>query len=251
MPAVFCLRLALGLLASLWLFSPRELHPRFYRTHFLTALGLVVAAALWAWPNADATQRWVLAASTGLVLFGSLTWALDPAPLGRVVHAASVAAVFAALCLSPPAVGESSMQSRVIGICDDVTSATLLGAAVTAMLVGHSYLISPGLSIRPLIKSVIVLFIALGLRATVAALEWWFWSGGQPTAILTGEIGLWLPVRWLAGLVAPAVFAWMALASARIRSTQSATGILFVVVICSLIGELVGMLLAAQTGWGM
>jgi hypothetical protein len=65
---------------------------------------------------------------------------------------------------------------------------------------------------------------------------------------LNGEVGLWLPVRWLVGVVAPLGFGWMAYASAKIRSTQSATGILYVVVVCGFLGELLSLLLTRQTG---
>jgi hypothetical protein len=41
----------------------------------------------------------------------------------------------------------------------------------------------------------------------------------------------------------------MAYASARIRSTQSATGILYVAVVCGFLGELLSVLLARHTGW--
>ena len=50
-------------------------------------------------------------------------------------------------------------------------------------------------------------------------------------------------MRWLVGLAAPAVLCWMAWQTARIRSTQSATGILYVVVIFCFLGELLGQLL--------
>jgi hypothetical protein len=45
------------------------------------------------------------------------------------------------------------------------------------------------------------------------------------------------------GFVGPLVFGWMAWQSARIRSTQSATGILYVVVIFCFLGELTGQLM--------
>jgi hypothetical protein len=54
---------------------------------------------------------------------------------------------------------------------------------------------------------------------------------------------LWLAARWVAGLLAPIVLTWMAWQSARIRSTQSATGILYVVVIFVFFGELTDMIL--------
>ena len=46
MLATFCVRLAVGLLAGLLLLSPKQLHPRFFRTHFLTVLGLLVVATI-------------------------------------------------------------------------------------------------------------------------------------------------------------------------------------------------------------
>jgi hypothetical protein len=51
------------------------------------------------------------------------------------------------------------------------------------------------------------------------------------------------------GLIAPLVLGWMAWEAARIRSTQSATGILYVVVIVSFLGELTSQLLVEKTGF--
>ena len=46
MLAIFCLRLTCGLIGSLLLFSPTLVNPRFYRAHFLVALGVTVPFAL-------------------------------------------------------------------------------------------------------------------------------------------------------------------------------------------------------------
>jgi len=59
---------------------------------------------------------------------------------------------------------------------------------------------------------------------------------------------LWLPVRWGIGLLGPLVFGWLAYRTAKIRSTQSATGILYVVVILAFLGELTSLLLLRDTG---
>ena len=40
----FCLRLACGLIGGLLLLSPKQVNRRFYRTQFLTVLGLVALA---------------------------------------------------------------------------------------------------------------------------------------------------------------------------------------------------------------
>jgi hypothetical protein len=135
-----------------------------------------------------------------------------------------------------------------LSVADDLTAAALLGTALTAMLVGHSYLISPGMALTPLLRMLMALGAALGLRAAVIGWGLWRWTGGGTTDNLTGDIALWLPVRWLVGIAAPLVFGGMALAAARIRSTQSATGILYVAVVCGFLGELLSLLLARQTG---
>ncbi len=53
-----------------------------------------------------------------------------------------------------------------------------------------------------------------------------------------------LLVRWGVGFVGVLGLTWMAWQTARIRSTQSATGILYVVVIFCFLGELMSQLLA-------
>jgi hypothetical protein len=81
----------------------------------------------------------------------------------------------------------------------------------------------------------------------MAGASLWSWTAGQPVVTLESDAVLWLPLRWGLGFVLPLVFGWMAWQSARIRSTQSATGILYVVVIFCFLGELTGQLLA-QSG---
>ena len=76
----------------------------------------------------------------------------------------------------------------------------------------------------------------------------WRWTGVHSLGTLNNDDLLWLPVRWFVGFVLPLVLGWMAWQTARIRSTQSATGILYVVVLLSFLGELTGQLLRDTTG---
>ena len=71
----------------------------------------------------------------------------------------------------------------------------------------------------------------------------WQWTTTHRLSNLGNDELLWLPVRWLVGFVLPLILGWMAWHTARIRSTQSATGILYVVVIFCFLGELTGQLL--------
>lgn len=255
MLAVFCLRLALGMLASLVLLKPKVMHPRFFRTHFVTALGLTVVAAVSSW---DSPGRIAIIFAVVLTLLGSLTWIFDRPPAGWTLLGLSLIAMTASLALlgerlSLPDVvrgfvGEPSMTPLAVRIASDLTAAALLGFSMTAMLVGHSYLISPGLTIKPLMGQIAGLGVALLLRAAVCGVALWFWSGDHDLTNLNDETVLWLPVRWLIGLIGPAIFGFMAFRTAQIRSTQSATGILYVVVILAFLGELTSLLLTRNTG---
>ena len=68
MLAIFCLRLACGLIGSLLLFAPTLVNPRFYRAHFLTALGITAAATVFLW---DSASPWLIGTlGAALVLSG-------------------------------------------------------------------------------------------------------------------------------------------------------------------------------------
>ena len=104
--SVFALRLAAGMIACLLLLSPADVNPRFYRVHFLTALGLTGLAAVFV-RQAGGWPLWtLLVAGMVLALGGSLSWFLDKAPGGRaliVLTALALAGSLACLEASDPA----------------------------------------------------------------------------------------------------------------------------------------------------
>lgn len=127
-----------------------------------------------------------------------------------------------------------------------LASTCLLGAATTAMVLGHWYLVSRKLSFTPLARITIFLGSALLARAVVAGGAAWAqaerWdeliSRSGMTAFLAGN-GLFVLVRALFGFVAPAVFVALTWRCIQIRSNQSATGILYVTLAFVLIGEII------------
>jgi hypothetical protein len=247
MLAVFCLRLAAGLAAALLLLPSTQVNPRFFRTHLLTALGLTVVAAVFLSESAD-LWLWLLLGAAGVVTFaGSVSWMLEGAPGGRLFIAASAAVLTPALVLASRVVRPE--QGFAAALADDLTSAALLGSATTAMLIGHSYLIAPAMSLSPLLRSLAALGLCTVLRLGLALAGLWLWKAGPVHASLETETHLWLAVRWGVGFLAPLALAWMAWETARIRSTQSATGILYVVVIFCFLGELTSQLLLDKTGF--
>jgi hypothetical protein len=240
MLTVFCLRLACGMLGSLLLLSPRVLPPNFFRTHFLTALGLTCLATVFGW---WAGASWLLLGLLGganvLAFVGSAVWSLEGAPGGRALTALTALTLAAALgvnAAAPPGFSGERFAA-------DLTSAAVLGTAMTAMLIGHSYLIAPGMSPTPLFRLLAAFGVAVPLRMGIEAYELWNWTAAHSFANLGKDALWWLPVRWFVGLVGPLLLGGMAWQTARLRSTQSATGILYVVVICCFIGELTGQVL--------
>jgi hypothetical protein len=247
MLAVFCLRLACGLVAALLLLPAAQVNPRFYRTHLLSALGLVAVAAAFL---AEAAGTWLwalLAAAALLTLLGSVAWLLEGAPAGRAAVVLASPVLAAALILASQAVRPEESPATLA--LDDLTSAALLGAATTAMLVGHSYLVAPAMSLTPLLRALAALGVCTLLRLGLALAGLWQWRAGPPPGGLEADTVLWLVVRWGVGLLAPLALGWMAWETARIRSTQSATGILYVVVIFCFLGELTSQLLLSKTGY--
>ena len=246
MVATFCLRLAAGLILMLPILPPAHVPPRFYRVHFLTALGLSALAGIFMYENASIEFWLIYAAAVLACLTGSIVWHLDEAPGGKLT--AYLAPIALTACLIYGGMLQRRQTDYVMRSVDDVLSALVVGSATTAMLMGHSYLISPSMSISPLMRLLAALGVSVILRAALACFGLWGWTLSHDTSNLETELMLWLPVRWILGLIAPLVLGWMAWETARIRSTQSATGILYVAVIVCFLGELTSQLLFEKTG---
>jgi protein NrfD len=122
-----------------------------------------------------------------------------------------------------------------------VISSLLLGSGVLAMLLGHSYLTRPTLSIVPL-HHFSLLFMGLVfteggcaiLNLIVAAQSAPIW---EVLKLKTFE-GLYLWIRLAIGIVGPAILAPMILATVRERSTMAATGLLYVAMLMVILGAL-------------
>jgi hypothetical protein len=249
MLASFCLRLACGLVGSLLLLNPAQVNPRFYKVHFLTVLGLAVVAYCFPakdWRGLNLPEMSIVWG--GLLAFlGSASWSLERAPGGRTLIVLTTLDLAAALVLTEPDLTPRMSLGWVLA--NSFTSAALLGTATTAMLMGHSYLIAPAMSLVPLLRLLAALGVSVLLRLAVAAVGLWSWTAGHSLFNLGDVTVLWLPLRWGLGFVGPLLFGWMAWQAARIRSTQSATGILYVVVIFCFLGELTSLLLQSSSGY--
>jgi hypothetical protein len=254
MLTLFSLRLALGMLGALLLLSPAEVNPRFYRTHFLTTLGLGAVALVLLWGPAAGILKGLLIGTLLLAFLGSSAWSIEGAPGGRTLIVLTLAILGGTLFLAqqaiPPRLAPAvAAQAGLWLAADSLTSAALLGMALSAMLMGHSYLIAPSMSLRPLRSLLLGLFVSLVLRMALAGAGLWFWTAGRSLANLTVVALLWLPLRWGLGFALPLVLAVLAWKTLRIPNTQSATGILYIAVVFVFLGELTAQLLLNETGY--
>src|SRR5262249_8946644 len=113
MLAVFCLRLALGMLVSLFLLDPNKMHPRFFRTHLLTALGLNAVVLITGWTTSTEEQLLARGMDTFMVvrraaliigvvaaLIGAVVWNYERSLVGWLSVVACAVALAAAITVT-------------------------------------------------------------------------------------------------------------------------------------------------------
>jgi hypothetical protein len=229
--------------------SPRNVTGGYYRVHSYVLLGLGVLATLVA-PRLDQYSLAPAICVAVAAYLSAAAWHYNKAGPGLLLLlAVAGGAIWGAwqAAILPGADETVSTVRWLLWKVDPVTGGLILGTPMAAMLLGHWYLNSPGMQLAPLRKLVLLIAAATVFRIAVSAigigLE--FGQAGVPdTATM-----LFLVLRWLAGLVAPLVLAFMTWKTLDIPNTQSATGILYVVVIVTFVGELTAQLLATQSAY--
>ena len=108
--------------------------------------------------------------------------------------------------------------------------AAATGGVFAAMILGHWYLVTPKLPEAPLVLFARLLMVIVGLQLAlfVVSVGLGAGSGGGPFAPLTGPWALYVWLRLIVGLVFPLVVSWAAIQTARTRSMESATGLLYI-----------------------
>jgi hypothetical protein len=105
------------------------------------------------------------------------------------------------------------------------------GGVFAAMVLGHWYLVTPKLPEAPLILLARVLFAVVAVQ--VALFVAWVATGAGPAraapfSALTGPWALFVWLRLIVGLIFPLIVSWAAIQTARTRSMESATGLLYI-----------------------
>jgi hypothetical protein len=179
-------------------------------------------------PSWDTPRRIALAAFCG----AAIAYAVALARRRAAPALAAVGLVAAAATLGFGAFGwGGSIVDAVPLLLQLVVLAAATGGVFAAMILGHWYLVTPRLSEGPLVMFARILTGIVAAQLLLFAV--WVATGAgpggaTPFAVLVGPWALFVWLRLLVGLVFPLIVSWAAIQTARTRSMESATGLLYI-----------------------
>ena len=230
----------------MWATPARFVTSGFFRVHLYVLMGLNVLAALAAWSHSSREEVWLAGVVAAMSYVGSVLWLYEKPGAGSVaIGLISVVSLSGAIqAANLPA--DLTLSGSFLEIADLGSSGLLLGTTLAAMLLGHWYLNIPTMNLVPLRRLVRLLLVAVMFRSLICG------TGLMLRFSETASFGAdsttlaFLVLRWLSGLVGLAILAWMTWETLKIPNTQSATGILYVGVIVTFLGDLTSQLLSAN-----
>ncbi|MBI2931396.1 MAG: hypothetical protein HYY16_07070 [Planctomycetes bacterium] len=252
--ATFLFLYALGTCATLAVLPGRPLGGYFFRFHAFVVVGMLILAGLVGQPllaprppGTVALTIHIAAAAfalSGLALAAAIGMTRGDVP-SRIfllpVPAGAALAILTAFS-AHPGWFEGGLRTAHL-----LSGALLLGTSVVAMILGHWYLVNAALSFDLLLRLTRLLLLAIAVKllvsGTLVALNFERLATSAPEfdRLLAG-------LRAAVGLLGAGVLAFMAHSCAKIKSNQSATGILYITVVLVLIGELVSVYLTLERG---
>lgn len=254
---LFLMHLSVGVLATLP-FTMEKAGRSYFKfssasAAVMTAMGLAFLLRRYGWdgviPGID--YRGLIVSSIVSLVATSLYnrahhfgWRALRAPC---LTAALAAGAWALWCGAPA-------NARGLVAAVDLSSVLLLGSAAAAMTLGHYYLVIIDLPIGALRRLTVMLIASLAIRALFVGL---LVAGPVHAGYAEAHkvaIGLWSPdgvfvwMRILFGIAGPFSLTYFIWKTVEIRSTQSATGILYVQLFLVLAGELLAKYLRVAAG---
>lgn len=146
-----------------------------------------------------------------------------------VLGALGVAAGFGAIVVGAAGWARTAPEAGPL-LVQLVALALSTGGVFAAMILGHWYLVTPKLPTQPLVLFAKVLLVIVGVQLLLFVV--WLATGAgmglPPFQPLVGEWAFFVWMRLLVGLVFPLILSWAALQTARTRSMESATGLLYI-----------------------
>ena len=254
---LFLAHLAIGIIFTL-VFVSRDAGVKFFRFNAGMAALLVVAAFAFRPPETTADTAGRIAVGALLVfeaavvlywlIVGRLFAWLRSWLIGGAIAAGAVALLAQAFS------GNLVFGLQVMAVLSFFSSAFLLGATCTAMVLGHWYLVIPSMQVSHLqsivkvhVASMIVRVVVVATAIFVGIEAWEPGLGPNFSRYIFSIAGIFFWQRVLFGLAGPAVLSFLTWETAKIRSTQSATGILYVDFFTVVVGEVLAKYLFLAT----
>jgi hypothetical protein len=244
--------LSIGSLLMICLLPPREIRTNFFTFNSLlcalmSALALVLSRAL-------LKEDWTDVRFLGLTIIGATAaygaFRLERPDLGRLL---SLVSALSGLAFGLMPLVQHTLDVRGIETTEPaffqagvLSSTLLLGAVNVGMILGHWYLLMRRLSFEHLLRFAQIILGAIGLRIAVVVVTLTTLEKFDPDLASTFIPSLWslhgnlffLLMRLLWGLALPLVLGILVLRCAQGKANQAATGMLYVMEVSVLFGEL-------------
>jgi protein NrfD len=257
----FLTHLGIGLALTL-LFVSREAGVKFFR--FNTGLAALLVAIGFAFRPVASPGPLAGLVTTGLALtelallvywatVGRMWAKVRPLLLPAAALGGLVTLIAQGLSVPPhPAIPDAVFAGLVIA--SFLSSAALLGGSCGAMILGHWYLVLPTMDVGHLqslarlhIVSTIVRIVVVSVAVWLAIASWEPGLGPSFARYVLSSGGIFFWQRVLFGLAGPAVLSYLTWETAKIQSTQSATGILYVDFFTVVVGEMLAKFVLLST----
>jgi protein NrfD len=255
---LFLTHLGLGIAFTL-VFVSRDAGVKFFRFNAGLAAVLIAAALafkpdVWSSGFGRAGLYALAVAEAALVAYwatvGRALASIRPLIVGTACAAGVVVLVAQALDV---ATGRAPTVQGLT-VASFLSSALFLGGACTAMILGHWYLVIPSMQVAHLqsivkfhMASMVVRIAVVGAAVVFAIATWQPGLGPNFQHYISSVSGVFFWQRVLFGLAGPALLSYLTWETAKIRSTQSATGILYVDFFTVVVGEVLAKYLLLAT----
>jgi protein NrfD len=255
---LFLSHLGVGIFLTLF-FVSKDAGVKFFR--FNAGMAAILLAVSAVFRPADDPGTLALAGFAALMV-SAAAMVLYWATIGRVLAAirplirivGGAAGVMAIVAQAVAASSDRAVTTQALTVASFLSSTALLGGACTAMVLGHWYLILPSMQVSHLqsivklhIASMVVRVAVVGAAVFLAIATWQPGLGPSFRHYIFSVSGVFFWQRVLFGLGGPALLSYLTWETAKIRSTQSATGILYVDFFTVVVGEVLAKYLLLAT----
>ena len=241
---LFLLEAAAGTALLLIFFPPRTLGKGFFSLHaviVLACLLLVLAARPPGLPEQAALMATAIAALYAFACHAGFAAAARPLLAG--------AALITTWCLVRVALVAPRGEGSDWTAAGAFLGGLLFGSALLTMNLGHWYLVSRSLPFRLLARGALLFAVLAGARTTLLAAAALSGASREGLASLLSleRNALFFLFRVAWGIVGPIARSYFIWKTADMKSNQAATGLLYVALVCVLIGELLAAYLSVAT----